>query len=375
VTVFSGFLGAGKTTILLNLVSQLAGSGLTFAWLKNEYGNVEVDSRLARESSIDVAEVLNGCVCCTAVGKLGPAISELLERFKPERILLETSGSSHPAPLAWELRRLAEGGLPIVLDALICVIDVENFKGYEDRSVTAKMQTRYTDLILLNKWEGVSEQHLDQVLDAVCELNPETPKIKTQRGKVDQQLLIGLDSKLWAHMQAKQAEGEAAPEQPSHDDSDVFVLDLVLPASTTIVPWSRWESMLAALPKDSVWRVKGVILLPQPQPRDENLPTLPTAASDPVVSASSSNHANDCICCTAAAATSSAPAASSAVATFPYILNWAFGRTSLRPLRSERYTGPTRVSYMGDRDIGVCRADIAQRLQVDLSAINLLAHR
>jgi hypothetical protein len=237
------------------------------------------------------------------------------------------------------------------------------------------MQTRYTDLILLNKWEGVSEQHLDQVLDAVCELNPETPKIKTQRGKVDQQLLIGLDSKLWAHMQAKQAEGEAAPEQPSHDDSDVFVLDLVLPASTTIVPWSRWESMLAALPKDSVWRVKGVILLPQPQPRDENLPTLPTAASDPVVSASSSNHANDCICCTAAAATSSAPAASSAVATFPYILNWAFGRTSLRPLRSERYTGPTRVSYMGDRDIGVCRADIAQRLQVDLSAINLLAHR
>jgi len=81
VTVFSGFLGAGKTTILLNLVRQLnanndsssSGSdgGYRVAWLKNEYGEVAVDSRLAAESSIDVTEVLNGCVCCTAVGKLG----------------------------------------------------------------------------------------------------------------------------------------------------------------------------------------------------------------------------------------------------------------------------------------------------------------
>ena len=120
---------------------------------------------------------------------------ELLTKYNPDRILLETSGSSYPAPIAWEvstqgagtlggqrnentielngcdccsvcvcgvcwfcpqLRRLAASGLPIELDAIICVIDAVNFPGYEDKSRTAKLQTQFTDLILINKHEVIT---------------------------------------------------------------------------------------------------------------------------------------------------------------------------------------------------------------------------
>lgn len=103
---------------------------------------------------------------------VGPAIEELIARYKPQRILLETSGSSHPAPLAWELRRLSAAGLPVHLDALIVVIDCVNFTSYEDRSHTARLQTKFTDLILINKHEIASEEQTERVLDSVTDLNP-----------------------------------------------------------------------------------------------------------------------------------------------------------------------------------------------------------
>ena len=129
---------------------------------------------------------LFSCICCTQVGKLGDALQELVDTYQPDRILLETSGSSFPAPLArevrkdrtypltfvdnvlnsrhcfvavecffcvFQLRRLTSTGMAIELDAIICVIDAVNFKGYSDKSATAKIQAKYTDLILINKHE------------------------------------------------------------------------------------------------------------------------------------------------------------------------------------------------------------------------------
>lgn len=157
-TVFSGFLGSGKTTLLLSCISQLhssAGPAYQVCWLKNEYGAVEVDSRLAAQQNIaGVKELLAGCICCTQVGKLGDALGELIDRYHPNRIFLETSGSSLPAPLAREINRLsAEGQVAVELDALICVVDAANFRGYAEKSTTAKIQAKFTNLILVNKHE------------------------------------------------------------------------------------------------------------------------------------------------------------------------------------------------------------------------------
>lgn len=161
VSVFSGFLGAGKSSLILSVLDQLSAAHPSYrcCWLKNEFGSQTVDSRLAAQRNVTgVKELLNGCICCTQVGQLGDAISELIAEYAPDRILIETSGASLPAPLAWELRRLAAGSasqppLPIELDALVCVVDAANFRGYADKSYTARAQAKYTDIIVVNKAE------------------------------------------------------------------------------------------------------------------------------------------------------------------------------------------------------------------------------
>ncbi|KAG8891264.1 hypothetical protein FRC00_013990, partial [Tulasnella sp. 408] len=114
------------------------------------------------------------------------ALLEIRDNFRPDRIIIESSGSAFPATLAFQIRELERETGDFKLDAIVTVIDAENFTGYEDTSVTAKMQ--------------VSERQLDTVMDHLFTLNESTPKLrcdgKTGDG-VDPSLIFGLDSKLW----------------------------------------------------------------------------------------------------------------------------------------------------------------------------------
>eukprot|EP00002_Diphylleia_rotans_P024113 TRINITY_DN4753_c0_g2_i18.p1 TRINITY_DN4753_c0_g2~~TRINITY_DN4753_c0_g2_i18.p1 ORF type:complete len:116 (+),score=26.66 TRINITY_DN4753_c0_g2_i18:73-420(+) len=101
ITVFTGYLGAGKTTIIMNLIRQVP-EGYKCIWLKNEFGDVKVDSEMAKESNIEVQEMLNGCLCCNLVGKMNNALQEIVSSFPDtDRIIIETSGSAYPGPIAW----------------------------------------------------------------------------------------------------------------------------------------------------------------------------------------------------------------------------------------------------------------------------------
>lgn len=155
ITIITGFLGSGKTTLILNLIPQLkaANPDYKLALLKNEFGDLAVDSQLASSNAISgVREMLNGCICCNLVGQLSEALKELQAQVTPDRIVIETSGSAFPATLAMEINRLARQTGQYVLDGVVSVIDVENWKGYEDTSVTARLQAKYTDLIVFNKY-------------------------------------------------------------------------------------------------------------------------------------------------------------------------------------------------------------------------------
>lgn len=155
ITIITGFLGSGKTTLILNLIPQLkaANPDYKLALLKNEFGDLAVDSQLASSNAISgVREMLNGCICCNLVGQLSSALKELQAQVTPDRIIIETSGSAFPATLAMEINRLARQTGQYVLDGVVSVIDVENWKGYEDTSVTARLQAKYTDLIVFNKY-------------------------------------------------------------------------------------------------------------------------------------------------------------------------------------------------------------------------------
>ncbi|OAA72507.1 CobW domain containing protein [Cordyceps fumosorosea ARSEF 2679] len=320
ITIITGFLGSGKTTLILNLIPQLRRRNPSYklALLKNEFGDLAVDSQLASSAAISgVQELLNGCICCNLVGQLGPALAELEAGVAPDRIVVETSGSAFPATLALEVNRLARETGRYTLDGVVSVIDVENWQGYEDTSYTARIQARYTDLIVFNKWENAGEDRYEECLDRVGDLEVDIAKVKSDRGSVDADLVFGIDGGLAQQLtdgevnkaNGHQANGSHQTNGDSHTNGDIHahdhqseveVLSVELKgtgATATTISTEKLQTLLAAAPKDEVYRIKAVATLSVP-PRNSDVDVPPPAASP----------------------------------TGRYILNWAFGRWTFTPL-------------------------------------------
>ncbi|KAG0708080.1 CobW/HypB/UreG, nucleotide-binding domain-containing protein [Suillus ampliporus] len=272
ITVFTGFLGAGKTSVILSLLPLLP-KDYKVVLLKNEFGDVQVDSQLAKQSSLTaVSEILNGCMCCVLVGQMETALLEIRDKYRPDRIIIECSGSAFPATLAFQIRELErQTNNDLRLDAIVTVIDAENFTGYEDTSPTAKMQASYSDIILINKHELVDERTLDVLIDNLNTLNLDTPKIKCNgRNGVDPNVLFGIDSKLFKDPVARGSEDYHdevktltayrgfLPTCHNHEHHD---RESCISHTEVDVDRGMLESALASLNKESVWRVKGFIRL------------------------------------------------------------------------------------------------------------------
>lgn len=224
-----------------------------------------MDSQLASSQAISgVRELLNGCICCNLVGQLSDALQQLRTENAPDRIVIETSGSAFPATLAMEINRLArEQDGAYALDGVISVIDVENWKGYDDTSYTAKMQAKYTDLIVFNKWETVDERRFEDCLDRVGDLEIQVAWVKSKKGWVDQSLLLGIDGAMVSQEGAAMAMLNTN-NLHSHDHQDeVEVLSVTLAPthgdSEAAIDVEALEEFLLAAPKDEVYRIKGFI--------------------------------------------------------------------------------------------------------------------
>lgn len=306
ITIITGFLGSGKTTLLLNLLPQLRAINPTYklALLKNEFGDVAIDSQLAASSSISgVRELLNGCICCNLVGQLDVALQELAAQVRPDRIVVETSGSAFPATLAMEVNRLARETGGYVLDGVVTVIDVENWRGYEDTSYTAKIQARYTDLVVFNKWELCNERQFDTCLDRLGDLEVQIAWVKSDKGKVPANLVFGVDGALARSLEAGGTEnGHNGHDHGHHHDTDhqseVEVLSITLHAEgSASVDTVKLEKLLKSAPKDEVYRIKAVLAASSALPPSDG-----------------------------GIIETSAPSESGR-----YILNWAFGRWTCTP--------------------------------------------
>lgn len=262
ITIITGFLGSGKTTVILNLIPQLP-KNYRLALIKNEFGDVAVDSQLANQQAISgVRELLNGCICCNLVGSLGDALEQLRNEQNPDRIVVETSGSAFPATLAMEVNRLAKETKNYVLDGVISVIDVENWKGYDDTSMTAKLQASYTDLLVLNKWELVNERQFEDCVDRILdlELDVPTPREKSDKGWVDKTILLGLDAKL-ARSERKLAKSGHSHDHNHEHSSEVEVLSITLSSNDPAngIDIEKLTDLLNSAPKDEVYRIKAVL--------------------------------------------------------------------------------------------------------------------
>ncbi|KAL4878435.1 CobW/HypB/UreG, nucleotide-binding domain-containing protein [Aspergillus karnatakaensis] len=320
ITILTGFLGSGKTTLILNLLPQLP-KDYKLALLKNEFGDLAIDSQLASTSSISgVRELLNGCICCNLVGQLSEALEELREGVQPDRIIIETSGSAFPATLAMEVNRLSrENPGRYTLDGVVSVIDVENWAGYEDTSYTAKLQAKYTDLIVFNKWEGASERRFDEVLDRVGDLGVETAWVKSEKGRVEKGVLLGVDGALVAkggddllgdgegkkHDHQHGENGHGHGQEHGHQ-SEVEVLSVSLKQTDGegegTIDVAALETLLSTASKEEVYRIKGILRCSTQTP--------PASSSDDL---------------------SVRPSLDTATESAHFILNWAFGRWTSTP--------------------------------------------
>ena len=249
VTLFTGYLGAGKTTVITNLIKSVP-ENYTVAWLKNEVGNTAVDSELAEQQNVaTVKEILKGCLCHYMIGSLNSALDEMLES-NPDHVFIETSGSAAPAPIVWEIRKNPH----LLVNGVVTVIDAINFKGYVDKSPTLKMQAKYTDLILINKHEDLDERTLDTNLDDLYEINLDTPKIKTDCGHISPDMIFGLDSKLFFTQESVLAE-----EKYVENDHQGLEVDLIEITPEHTFEIHELEEQLKDFQKKKFYRIKGVL--------------------------------------------------------------------------------------------------------------------
>lgn len=269
-TVFTGFLGSGKTTVIKHLVEYLAQQGEKVAYVKNEIGAEDFDTALIQGEHIQTKELLNGCICCTLVGPFMAAIDELADSYQIDRIIIETAGTADPASMALSVSNHPR----LSRDGVITIVDVVNFDGYEDLSLIAKRQAQLTDLIVFNKIELVDLDRKQAVVGYVRELNETAPIVEAPDGVLNPQVAFGISSAglekelLELHEVEKTSKVEnTSPHLPdlelsthahSHSHESQDGIDAHTFVSDTTFDKMNFIAVISRLPK-TVIRLKGVI--------------------------------------------------------------------------------------------------------------------
>ncbi len=192
VTIFTGFLGSGKTTIILNLIDYLHSIGQQVVYIKNEIGTTDIDAEIVKEKNIETKKLLNGCVYHTLVGPITHAVDDLIDKFNPDRIIIETAGTdetSNPIVLGINISSHPR----LVRDGIITVIDVVNFNNYKFLDDYNRDQSNFIDLIVFNKVELVDEERKRAVVAYVREFNERSPIVEAVGGKLNPHLAFGMN--------------------------------------------------------------------------------------------------------------------------------------------------------------------------------------
>lgn len=266
-TLFSGFLGSGKTTIIGHVIDDLQNQGVQVAYVKNEVGSDTVDQDIVQGKHILTKELLNGCICCTLVGNFHAALTEIVETIRPDRILIEASGVSDPTAIALTL-----SSHPLTIrDGVVTIIDVVNYNGVPVLNSVAQRQAEFTDLIIFNKVELVSQERKQQVVGYVREVNSKAPIIEAPGGHLHPSLLFGLHPSDLAGQTkmlelAKQHLASHQPDPDSHrspaahphleeDQVQSFTIE-----TSAIYDSHKLVTSLQALPAQ-LFRIKGFALV------------------------------------------------------------------------------------------------------------------
>ena len=255
VTIVTGFLGSGKTTLINHILNHR--HQLKIAVLVNEFGDIDIDSKLLVTMEEDVMELSNGCICCTINDSLVDTIYSVLERDeRVDYLVIETSGIADPLPIALtllqsELRDLTR------LDSILTVLDGENFSLDLLNGQSAQNQIVYGDILLLNKTDCTDEAQLQSVEQYCRNLKEGARILRCRQAQVPLSVILGLGG---AELNGQSAERVAEVSQasaPSHLQQDGFRAFSF--RSDRPLSVHRFQIFLEQQLPETVYRAKGLL--------------------------------------------------------------------------------------------------------------------
>jgi G3E family GTPase len=217
INVISGFLGAGKTTLIKKLIAE-SFAGEKVVLIENEFGEIGIDGGFLKDSGIQITEMNSGCICCSLVGDFGKALAEVISKYTPDRIIIEPSGVGKLSDVMRAVVNVAQSQ-PVELDSSITVADANKCKMYmKNFGEFFNNQIENADTIVLSRTQNVSDEKLEEVVNLLRTKNEKAAIITTPWDSLSGKLI--LDAMNRKNSLVEELMREAAEHQHDDDDDD-----------------------------------------------------------------------------------------------------------------------------------------------------------
>ena len=216
ITIFSGFLGAGKTTLIKKLIAE-GYKGEKLVLIENEFGQIGIDGGFLQDAGVEITEMNSGCICCSLVGDFGKALEKVLADYAPDRILIEPSGVGKLSDVIRAVQNINAhdvelDGFTTVVDAKKCKMYQKNFGEFFNNQIT------YASCLILSHTGGLSEDKIDECVKRLKELNPAAPVVTTEWDQLTgKQLVDAMTQKNTLDDELKELLEEAEHNHHHHD--------------------------------------------------------------------------------------------------------------------------------------------------------------
>ena len=215
IDIFSGFLGAGKTTLIRKLIKE-AFAGEKLVLIENEFGEIGVDGAFMQDAGIEVTEMNSGCICCSLVGDFGKALKKVLETYAPDRILIEPSGVGKLSDVIKAVEKVDSRDL--ILNSFTTVVDAKKAKIYmKNFGEFFNNQVENANSIILSRTAGMDPAKLSAAIALLREKNPEATLITTPWEELDgKTILAAMEKRSTLEAALRELEREAE----THEEHD-----------------------------------------------------------------------------------------------------------------------------------------------------------
>ena len=223
IDIISGFLGAGKTTLIKKLLSE-AFQGEKVVLIENEFGEIGIDGGFLKDAGIEITEMNSGCICCSLVGDFGTALKEVIERYHPERVIIEPSGVGKLSDVIKAVQNVQDG-TDMVLNSFTTVADANKCKMYmKNFGEFYNNQVENAGTIILSRTGNIKEEKLEKAVELLREKNKDAAIITTPWEELDGKQILQTMERNDSFMQDLLKEVEVCPEcghvHEHHHDHD-----------------------------------------------------------------------------------------------------------------------------------------------------------